>query len=166
MIDGADGPQQPVSLLTFRSSDGYHWRFASVLSNASWSPGSMGPSENDLELLSDNKTIMAVIRPDVSRPTFSSARIGRVSLMAAASRLQGDAACSSNTYRWYNQAFSTDLGATWTRPSPLTGMGCARPRLKRLPRGPLLLSGGRDCVAKTVDVSHKLAAAWRMRIII
>ena len=49
------------------SSDGYHWRFSSVLSNASWSPGSMGPSENDLELLSDNKTIMAVIRPDVSR---------------------------------------------------------------------------------------------------
>ena len=68
VINGADGPQQPVSLLTFRSSDGYHWRFASVLSNASWSPGSMGPSENDLELLSDNKTIMAVIRPDVSRP--------------------------------------------------------------------------------------------------
>ena len=86
--------------------------------------------------------------------------------MAAASRLQGDAACSSNTYRWYNQAFSTDFGQSWTRPSPLTGMGCARPRLKRLPRGPLLLSGGRDCVAKTVDVSHKLADAWRMRIII
>ena len=43
----------------------------------------MGPSENDLELLADNKTIMAVIRPD------------------------GDSACSTNTYRWYSQAFST-----------------------------------------------------------
>jgi hypothetical protein len=81
------------------------------------SPGSMGPSENDLELLSDNRTIMAVIRPD------------------------GDAACSTGTYRWYNQAFSTDNGGSWTRPSPMTGMGCARPRLKRLPDGPLLLSG-------------------------
>ena len=54
-----------------------------MLSNASWSPGGMGPSENDLELLADNKTIMAVIRPD------------------------GDSACSTNTYRWYSQAFST-----------------------------------------------------------
>ena len=114
--------------------------------DATQSPGSMGPSENDLELLSDNRTIMAVIRPD------------------------GDSACSSGTYRWYttqlassqraitiaiasrfrmntaswsryNQAFSTDDGETWTRPSPMTGMGCARPRLKRLPTGPLLLSG-------------------------
>ena len=64
VVTGADGPQQPNSLLAFRSSDGYHWQFASVLSNASWSPGSMGPTENDLELLSDNRTIMAVIRPD------------------------------------------------------------------------------------------------------
>ena len=35
----------------------------------------------------------------------------------------------------------------------MTGMCCARPRLKRLPQGPLLLSGGRDCLAKTVDIS-------------
>lgn len=77
IVNGADGPQQPTSLLVFRSSDGYRWTFASVLSNASWTPGSMGPSENDLELMSDNRTIMAVIRPD------------------------GDSACSTNTYRWY-----------------------------------------------------------------
>ena len=35
----------------------------------------------------------------------------------------------------------------------MPGLGCARPRLKRLPAGPLLLSGGRDCLAKTVDIS-------------
>jgi hypothetical protein len=31
-------------------------------------------------------------------------------------------------------------GSTWTRPSSMTGMGCARPRLKRLGNR-LLLSG-------------------------
>ena len=44
VVDGADGPQQPTSLLAFSSSDGYHWQFAAVLQNASWSPGGMGPS--------------------------------------------------------------------------------------------------------------------------
>jgi hypothetical protein len=36
VIKGADGLQQPTSLLAFQSSDGYHWKFASVISNASW----------------------------------------------------------------------------------------------------------------------------------
>lgn len=85
IVNGADGPQQPTSLLVFRSSDGYHWTFASVLSNASWTPGSMGPSENDLELMSDKRTIMAVIRPD------------------------GDSACSTNTYRWYQVSVSDSM---------------------------------------------------------
>ena len=129
IVHGADGPARPTSLIVFRSSDGYHWTFTSVLSNASWTPGGMGPSENDLELLSDNRTVMAVIRPD------------------------GDSACSTMTYRYYQQAFSTDMGQSWTRPESMPGLGCARPRLKRLPAGPLLLSGGRDCVAKTVDIS-------------
>jgi hypothetical protein len=84
VVVGADGPQQPTSVLAFQSTDGYQWHFAAVLSNASWSPGGMGPSENDLELLSDGRTIMAVVRPD------------------------GDAACASNTYRWFSQTFSTD----------------------------------------------------------
>ena len=47
----------------------------------------MGPSENDLELLSDNRTIMAVIRPD------------------------GDSACSSGTYRWYATQFPSSQRA-------------------------------------------------------
>ena len=50
-------------------------------------------------------------------------------------------------------ASCADYGQSWTRPAPMPGMGCARPRLKRLPAGPLLLSGGRDCLAKTVDIS-------------
>ena len=44
--------------------------------------------------------------------------------------------------RYYHVAFSTDFGKSFTRPAPLRGAGCARPRVKRLRGGPLLMDAG------------------------
>eukprot|EP01050_Picozoa_sp_SAG11_P011838 SAG11_NODE_1281_length_5311_cov_4.192441_4_plen_371_part_00 len=81
-----------------------------------------GPSEHDLETLSDNKTLIAVMRMD------------------------GDDTCSTGAYEYYHAAYSTDFGQSFTRPAPLKGAGCARPRIKRFSSGPLLMTGGRMCV--------------------
>lgn len=44
--------------------------------------------------------------------------------------------------------------ASWTRPRPIAGAGCVRPRLLLLPpAGPLLMSGGRTCTEQTNDIS-------------
>jgi hypothetical protein len=68
-------------------------------------------------------------------------------------RMDGDAGCSSGTYRYYYQSYSTDRGLSWTPPRPIHGAGCARPRLRLLePDGPLLLSGGRLCVENTTGL--------------
>ena len=65
----------------------------------------------------------------------------------------GDSGCSSGTYRYYYQSYSTDAGSSWTAPRPIHGAGCARPRLLRLePSGPLLMSGGRLCVENTTGI--------------
>ena len=47
--------------------------------------------------------------------------------------------------------FSQTDGAEWSRAVPLPNMGCARPRLLMLGKGgtgPLLMAGGRNCVAE------------------
>ena len=51
-------------------------------------------------------------------------------------------------YRPFYAAYSSSLGANWSRPRPLSGTGCVRPRLLSLgPGAPMLLSGGRLCHA-------------------
>jgi hypothetical protein len=125
-----DGLTRPLSLLAFVSSDSYNWRFSSVVANFSSFPGLvLGPSESDIAYLPDGKTIAVVFRMD------------------------GDAGCSSNSYRNYYTAHSADGGATWTWPVPLPGLGCVRPKLLHVPGWPLILSGGRNCVANTMDIT-------------
>ena len=129
-LPSPDGPNTPVSLLAFVSSDSHNWRFSSVVANFSSTPGLvLGPTESDIAYLPDGKTIALVFRMD------------------------GDAGCDSNSYRNYYAAYSTDGGARWTRPAALSGPGCVRPKLLLMPGGPLVLSGGRNCVAKTKDIS-------------
>ena len=147
------------SIVAFTSANAIDWEYASVIANASWgtprvhyqpygplppsfkgAPGTFtngsgtyqfwqksiwgygGPSEHDLETLSDNKTLIAVLRMD------------------------GDDTCSTGAYEYYHVAYSTDFGKSFTRPAPLKGAGCARPRIKRFSSGPLLMTGGRMCV--------------------
>ena len=70
------------------------------------------------------------------------------------SRLDGDGACASGSYRYYHQSFSVDGGVSWTVPTPIDHAGCARPRVLSFGRGaPLLLSGGRNCADKERDIS-------------
>ena len=126
------------------SQDAVHWKFSSVVANASWGTPKVqyppvnwgggietwlpqiwkywGPTEHDLETLSDNRTVMAAIRMD------------------------GDSSCRSGSYEYFHSAMSTDFGRSFSRPAPIKGAGCARPRLKRLASGPLLMTGGRLCV--------------------
>jgi hypothetical protein len=93
--------------------------------------------ETNLAVLSDSKTLIAVIRISgnggcgtVDNPTDPVADWH-----------------TSTDYRWYHQSYSTDMGATWTKPAPIVGAGCCRPRLVAFPGGPLVLAGGRMCVA-------------------
>jgi hypothetical protein len=127
-----DGPKPfaPLSIVAFTSADGHTWQFQSVIANYSSLPNTtFGPNEHDISVLSDGKSLVAAIRMD------------------------GDAGCSSGTYRYYYQSYSTDLGRSWTVPRPIVGAGCARPRLRLLePDGPLLLSGGRLCVENTTGL--------------
>lgn len=62
---GGNGPYA-TSVVAYRSTDGgSNWHFASIIANASAFPASQeGPNENDLAVLNDGKTIIAVIRMD------------------------------------------------------------------------------------------------------
>jgi hypothetical protein len=118
----------PQSLLAFVSADSYVWRFSSVVANFSSFPGmARGPNEADIAYRPDGKTLALVFRMD------------------------GHNDCSSGFYRNYYSAESADGGASWSFPAELPGLGCVRPKLLHVPGGPLVLSGGRNCLANTRD---------------
>eukprot|EP01050_Picozoa_sp_SAG11_P018591 SAG11_NODE_2838_length_2917_cov_5.779178_2_plen_202_part_00 len=77
-----------------------------------------------MALLADNKTVLIIFRPDT------------------------DSMCPGGPvpYKYYYQVYAsiTDLSA-WSTPTPVHGVGCVRPRMFRLPAGPLLMTGGRLC---------------------
>jgi hypothetical protein len=130
----ADGPEHRMSIVAIRSTNsGDSWQFAGVVANASgpggYSNSSFGPSENDIAVLADGKTLMCVLRMD------------------------GDGRCATGSYRYYSVTYSRDDGATWSRAVAMPGAGCVWPRLLRLEAGPLILSGARLCVEHTDDVS-------------
>ena len=131
---GPDGFFAPMSLVAFVSKDGYNWHYSGTIMNHTAVPfSSFGPNENELSMLSDGKTVMAVIRPS------------------------GDGPCPHNlshdSYRYYYQSYSNLDGRSWTTARPIEGAGCARPKLLLLePAGPLILSGGRICMEKTSDM--------------
>ena len=56
------------------------------------------------------------------------------------------------TYRNYAASFSLDHGVTWSDPKAIPGTGCARPRVKQLSGGALLLTGGRLCVENKTGI--------------
>jgi hypothetical protein len=118
--------------------------FGGVIAN--WStipepgPKMWGPSESDITMLSDNTTLLSVVRMDGDAGCFS------------ATVPPADRNASTTTYRNYAASFSTDHGITWTAPKPIEGTGCVRPKLMRLPSGTLLLTGGRLCVENTTGI--------------
>lgn len=128
-----DGPLHRMSVVAIRSTDSLTWRFAGVVANASGPGGyhdsSTGPTENDLAVLTDGKTLLCVLRMD------------------------GDSRCSTGSYRYYGASYSRDQGKTWSRAVPMPGAGCVWPRLLKLDSGPLILSGARLCVEDTDDIS-------------
>jgi hypothetical protein len=124
-----DGPIIPWSLVAFSSNDTYRWEYLSIIANISdfnWS--TFGPTESDISFLSDRRTLICVIRMD------------------------GDANCDTGLYHYFYSARSSNGGRSWSKPSPMPGLGCVRPRLLLLDDGPLLLTGGRLCVENTKDV--------------
>ena len=129
-----DGPMHRMSIVAVHSTDdGFSWQYKGAVANASGAGGYptsiFGPDENDIAVLGDGKTLICVIRMD------------------------GDAGCSTNSYRYFAAIYSHDQGASWSRAVPIPGAGCVRPKLLKLAGGPLILSGGRLCVEKTDDIS-------------
>ena len=119
---GGNGPYA-TSVLAFTSTDSLTWNFASIIANASdFTSSEEGPNENDLTLLADGSTIMAIIRMDA-----------------------GDGP-ETHPYKNYARSISTDGGKSWSTATPIPNVGCARPRLLMLGeanQGPLVLTGGR-----------------------
>ena len=89
-----------------------------------------GPSEIDLTLLADNRTLLSVVRMDGDGGCFG----GDVP--------PHDRDAHHTTYRNYAASFSVDNGVSWSRPTPIEGTGCARPRVKKLDSGALFLTHG------------------------
>jgi hypothetical protein len=117
-------PKVPMSLICFHSTDdGYTWHFRSFIARYSDLPFSYyGPNEHDISLLADGQTLLVVLRPD------------------------SDSDCpGAPHYKHYYQTYSRDSGKTWSPPRPIPGAGCVRPKLLKIPDGPLLLTGGRLC---------------------
>ena len=139
-----DGPRAPVSLLAFASQDTFTWAFQGVIANASLFPWTdFGPTESDLAYTAAAAAAAPGGGGTSSPPT-----------LAAVVRMSGDADCQGGGYNSYYAAYSTDAGASWSLPAELPGLGCVRPRLLLAAAGgPLLLSGGRNCVAGTKDIS-------------
>ena len=128
---GVDTWVSATSVAAFRSTDGgASYRFLSWVAKQSdfaWS--TYGPSEHDCALLPDNVTLTCVLRGDADSP------------------------CTwSKLYVNYYQTWSTDAGASWSKPVRVPGAGCVRPRLLQIEDGPLVLSGGRFCNNDTTDI--------------
>ena len=90
--------------------------------------------------MADKKTLLSIERMDGDSRCFS----------LDVPRADQDA--NHTTYRNYAASFSTDHGKSWTHPQPIPGTGCARPRIKQLSGGALLLTGGRLCVENTTGI--------------
>ena len=137
----AGSPPKATSLALYRSNDGgWTFRFVTLVADArdyEWSYYGPG-SEHSIAVLSDGKTLMVANRFDGNQ--------GCGSQVAPA----GDKPLTTTShYTEYHVQFSSDAGNSWSKATALPHMGCARPRLLMLGngKGPLLLAGGRDCVA-------------------
>ena len=108
-MTAAGQPDNAASIIGLRSTDGFRWKYAGPVLPASSLPDSIiGPTENDVTLLPDGKTLMVVARAD------------------------GDGLCTKSTpagsrYHEYAMVLSQDAGASWTAPSFISGT-CVRVR--------------------------------------
>ena len=117
-----------TSIICFRSTDLVVWNFLSIIANASQYLSSQeGPNEHDLAYLSDQQTLLCLIRMD------------------------GGDGPASHPYKYYAKSTSVDQGRTWSKLEYVEHMGCARPRL-RLFGSVLLASGGRMRNDNTSDI--------------
>ena len=88
-----------------------------------------------MAVMADGKTVMIVMRVD-----------GDCTCAMAHNNTPEFPSCG--VYRPYYQAYSGDMGLSWSKATPIAGTGCARPRLLSLGVGkPMLMSGGRMCWA-------------------
>ena len=104
------------------------WEFVSAAPLLAVNRG--GPNEHDLEVLADGTVLLVM-------------------------RYSWDGACTKpvgGPYRNYFAALSKDEARTWSAITEMKNAGCVFPRLLQLDAGPTLLSGGRQCTRKTVDV--------------
>lgn len=107
------------SLLVFRSADTFAWTYSGVIASATSVPyAEEGPSENSMTQL-PNGDLICIMRVD-----------------------GGDGLHHEHVP--YVLTKSTDNGFTWSKPLALPkGVGSARPKLRALKNGGLLLAGGR-----------------------
>jgi hypothetical protein len=138
IVKWAGGDPWAVSIVAFSSADGASWAYLSTVADAHAFPASQeGPNEHALALLSDNATVLVVIRLDA-----------------------GDGP-ATHPYVNYVSATSADGGRTWSPAAAIPNAGCARPRLLHLGYDPVfggtapapaVLTGGRWRNHGTTDI--------------
>ena len=126
----------PHSTIALRSTDGgYNWRYLSTVAAAEDFPWAHeGPGEAAVALLSDNRTLLAVVRVDGGDGGCDRAELERHGVCK-------EEASSARPVRDAVQLISHDFGRTWGDARNLTGFGAAGPKLLRLGKRLLLVLG-------------------------
>lgn len=126
-----------TDVIVMTSQDhGRSWHFRAVLCSASRHRG-CGEccNENTATVLPDGK-VLAVWR-----------------MGAGDGHKWNHSMSSTDGYRYYNFATSSNGGASWTTEAPLRGLGCARPKLHSMDASGLtVLGGGRLRIENTNDI--------------
>lgn len=127
-------PCNRSSVVVFHSENGTIWNFLSVIADTHDYPESHeGPNENDMTLLPDGKTLLAILRLDGGDGGLQPPR-------------------EPYYYLPYHRTISKDWGRTWTKLVPISNAGCVRPRLVTIGWTTLLTGGRFRYYGNTSDV--------------
>ena len=109
----------PGNIALFEEAQPQRWVWRSLVAAGNESSGAEGANENDMAVLDDG-TLIVIFRRD------------------------GGDGWPDHAHRSYMKVLSFNAGRDWTKPEALPeDVLSARPQLLKLPRGPLLLTGGR-----------------------
>ena len=123
-VSGKEPCLAPTQVLYRSVDEGRMWKYQGTLFNPAENPTSANAeaaSESAIVQLADGKTLFNVLRFDGDCGCHTTGSLtDRV----------GGGECGKYTY--YHQSFSTSMGATWSKHTPMPGKGCVKPRLLML----------------------------------
>ena len=116
-----------LSLLAFRSADGLQWHYTATVVKGDNRLQKLGPTEPDLAVLADGKSLFCVIRVRATALFCWLSQTRRTRSCCA--QMDGDGACGKGGYKYYYQSYSTvrHMPAPPLPLQPPTCLTCASP---------------------------------------